>query len=87
MIASISASKPDNQIAFDPKNGLEFSLVDERGDVRNITANRSLEASPIFNKQSVPNDLTAPISFISQQLEVDSKDIHDGDKLRSDFYF
>jgi len=57
-------------------------LVNERGDLRNITTNRSLEASPIFNQKSVPNDLTAPISFISQQLEVDSKDIHDGDKLR-----
>ena len=57
-------------------------MVDERGDLRNITTNRSLEASPIFNKQSIPNDLTAPISFISQQLEVNSKDIHDGDKLR-----
>ena len=82
MIASISASQPDNQIAFDPKTGLEFALVNERGDLRDITANKSLETSPIFNKQSVPKDLTAPTSFISQQLEVKSSDIHDGDKLR-----
>ena len=57
-------------------------MVDSRGDLRNITANKSHEASPIFNKASVPNDLTAPISFISQQLEVNANEIHDGDKLR-----
>ena len=60
-------------------------MVKERGDLRNITRNKSLEASPIFNQKSIPDDLTAPISFISQQLEVEANEIKDGDKLRSDF--
>ena len=82
LIASISASKPDNQIEFDPDHGIDFALINERGDLRNITKSKSFDASQLFNKQSMPKNLTEPISFISKQLEIKSNEIQDGDKLR-----